>query len=276
MRLRKSIEGFFEKHEVAWEAFMIVLAVAFLAIGFLPYVVTLAPGTQTALDRIDLAITIIFALEFGVRFSVAPSRRIYLKERWLDIVAILPAVRWLRFARLARVFRLLRIARVVRIMDSLDRVEFDFSRFARLNGLQWTLLTLTMIMLLASFMLFLFERRVNPEIRSYWDALYAALVTWTTPGYGDIMPMTTNGRICGLVLIISGLVTWGVLIANLAAFLATRVSGNDKIDPALKELFGKLNRLDQLTQAELISLKGALTALIDDRIEEFDEVEPLV
>jgi hypothetical protein len=130
------------------------------------------------------------------------------------------------------------------------------------------LLVLTCIMLASSVLLFYAERGVNEKINNYWDALYASLVTWTTPGYGDIAPVTTTGHIFGLVLIISGLITWGILIANLAAFLTARKAEASIINPAIREIQEKLLNLDQLSEPELIALRGAINALISDRLGE--------
>ncbi len=267
MRLRRSVENFFENHEVVWEIFMVVLAIFFVVIGFLPDFFEFTDDELFFLDNVDIGITIFFALEFAIRIAVAPSRKGYLKEHWLDLLAIIPVVRWLRFIRVLRVLRILRIARLLRVFDTLDYFEITIARFAKLNGLQWMMLALTMIMLIASGLLFLFENPVNEKIQTYWDALYASVVTWTTPGYGDIAPITQGGRISGLVLIISGLVTWGLLIANPSAFLASRRVEKRARDPAVVDLQNKLAWLDYLSENELTCLRGAITALIDDRLD---------
>jgi len=268
MKLRKLLAHFFDTYEVAWESFMMALAVVFVVVGFLPDFLHFSSGGLAILDGVDLGITFFFILEFVTRISVASSRLGYLKEHWLDLVAILPVMRWLRVARLVRVFRLLRIARMARVIRSLDGLGFNLAQFAKLNGLQWMLLALTVIMLVSSGLLFFAEHGVNEKINNYWDALYASLVTWTTPGYGDIAPVTTAGHIFGLVLIISGLITWGILIANLAAFLTARRVEASAINPAIREIQEKLMTFDQLSESELIALRGAINALISDRLGE--------
>jgi voltage-gated potassium channel len=267
MKMRQLIQGFFNNHEASWEIFMVVLAVLFVVIGFLPDFHDFSDSDLSLLDTIDWGITGFFALEFIVRITVAPSQRKYLREHWLDLVAITPVVRWLRVFRVIRILRLLRVARVIRVLNSLDLFTLNVERFAKLNGLQWMLLALSLIMLASSGLLFYFEHPVNDEIKTYWDALYASLVTWTTPGYGDILPITTGGRISGLVLIISGLITWGLLIANLAVFLTACGARKRDTDPVITDLQNRLSRIDQLGEGELICLRGALTALIDSRIE---------
>lgn len=183
--MRNYLSKFFAAHEFGWEIFMMVLAVAFVVEGFIPDWIDLTAQQSDLLDVIDMGITVIFVLEFATRIIIAESKKYYLREHWLDLVAVTPAVRWLRFARVLRLLRLLRLARAVKFMKSLDRFEAMTVKFVSLNGLQWALLTLTGVMLTSSVVMFFAEHEVNPHIETYWDALYASLVAWMTPGYGD-------------------------------------------------------------------------------------------
>jgi voltage-gated potassium channel len=272
MMVRKQLQTFFNKHEVAWEIFMIVLAIGFVIIGFLPDWFAFSEGELETLNIVDWGLTGFFALEFLVRISIALSKLEYLKSHWLDLIAIIPAVRWFRLARIARIIRLLRLARLIRGLNTLDQWQAMLARFARMNGLQWVILGFTTIMLATSGLFFYFEHQVNDKIGNYWDALYASLITWTTPGYGDIAPMTTNGRICGVVLIISGLITWGILIANLSSYLTSRRFEDKTVDPAIHDIQHKLACLNDLSDKELISLKGSTESLIEDARKKQDKI----
>jgi voltage-gated potassium channel len=266
MTLRKKIQDFFDLHEVAWEIFMIVLAVIFVIIGFLPDWFNFSESSLQNLLIADWTITCFFVLEFALRIGIAQSKKIYLKAHWLDLIALVPNVRWFRLARITRIFRLLRLARIVRGLNTLDQWEAVLARFGRMNGLQWIILAFTVIMLACSGLFYVYEHNINPAIQSYWDALYASFVTWATPGYGDITPMTNSGRICGVVLIVSGLITWGILIANLAAFLFNKKTNGKSGDPAIATIKDRLSNLDNLTKMELLALRASINALIDDSL----------
>jgi voltage-gated potassium channel len=266
MSVRDRVNGFFDRHEVAWEIFMVALAVAWIALSFLPDWVPLSDDALDILSVEDAAITLLFILEFAVRLGFSRARKQYIKWHWIDLIACVPTVHWLRVARVTRVLRLLRLVRLVRVFNALNRLGVDVVGYLKLNGLGWVLLALFCLMLILSGLFFFYEEDVNPKIVTYWDSLYYSLVTWTTPGYGDIMPVTSQGRFCGLALIISGLITWGILVANLAALLAERLHRREGMEPAVEEADDKLRRLGKLSRAELVALKGSLDALIEDRL----------
>ncbi|MGI2335142.1 MAG: ion transporter [Dehalogenimonas sp.] len=270
MSIRRAINRFFEVHEVAWEIFMIGLAIIFVIIVFLPDWAQLSASALNTISTIDWGITLIFIVEFVIRFSAAYSHKGYLKDHWLDLLAIIPLVRWIRVARLIRVIRIMRLLRLGRIIDSLDDLGFNFAHFAKLNGLQWMLLVLTAVMLLGSILIYFTEAPVNDKINTYWDAFYTSALTWVSAGYGDITPVTTVGRILGIILVVSGITTWGLLIGNLSAFLSARSSDRiekQETDPVINQLKRKITRLDTLSEGELLALQGEIDALTRNRLD---------
>jgi len=61
----------------------------------------------------------------------------------------------------------------------------------------------------------------------------AGHVTLTTVGYGDIVPKTTAGRLCGVAIMITGVAVLGVLAGSLASlFNVEPTSGAEEADPA--------------------------------------------
>ncbi len=59
-----------------------------------------------------------------------------------------------------------------------------------------------------------------PEYSSYGDAVWWAMVTVTTVGYGDIVPQTAEGQVVAVMLMLVGVILLGTVAASLASFFA--------------------------------------------------------
>ena len=62
------------------------------------------------------------------------------------------------------------------------------------------------------------EHATNPGFKTFGDALWWAIVTLTTVGYGDIVPKTTAGRVDGVMIMIAGVSVLGLLAGSMASF----------------------------------------------------------
>jgi voltage-gated potassium channel len=65
--------------------------------------------------------------------------------------------------------------------------------------------------------LYLLERNVNTTVDSLGDALYWAVISMTTTGYGDIIPSTPGGRVVAVIVVLSGLVLLSIVTATVAS-----------------------------------------------------------
>ncbi|MCB0412130.1 MAG: two pore domain potassium channel family protein [Bdellovibrionales bacterium] len=72
----------------------------------------------------------------------------------------------------------------------------------------------------AAYLFLVFEEGTNPQVQGYGDALWWALCTVSTVGYGDIYPHTIPGRWVGVVLILVGV----TFFLSFLAVLSTMVS----------------------------------------------------
>jgi voltage-gated potassium channel len=176
------------------------------------------------LELIDSVILIIFVVEYVLRLWVARRKlrhvlRIY---SLIDLIAILPFFLWfgpLQFIRVIRVVRVLRILRLIRFIKSR---EFVFGRVTKAHLVVIHIAyTLFAIIFVTAGMFYYVESAVNPAINSFLDALYFSISTLTTVGFGDIVPVSTNGRIVTILMILTGIATipWQVAHAVQALVL---------------------------------------------------------
>ena len=145
---------------------------------------------------VEWSITLLFIAEFTSRLWAAPVRPAYVRAHSVDLVSCVPPIRWLAW------FRLLRLLRLIRAFAGIGRAMTHFDRLARHRGLVWLLLGWSAVMLLCSVALYAAENGVNKAISSPLDALWWGITTMTTVGYGDIYPVTAEGRIAASVLMI--------------------------------------------------------------------------
>lgn len=127
------------------------------------------------------------------RYMTSPSAII-------DLMAILPSYREISILRILVLFRAFKILRYARSLSS-----FIFILKSKKFELM-TLLTLTaFFVFIAGIMLYVFEGDGdNPKIENLFDSFYWALVTISTVGYGDIAPVTPEGRVVSMLIIMTG------------------------------------------------------------------------
>lgn len=225
MTLRTRFNAFVERHEVGWELTMGGLALLFVATGF---------AEQTPpIATLDAVLTILFATEFSVRFLAAESHRAYLRGHWVDLIALIPSVRGLRM------LRLLRLLRLVRTFSGVYRALGHYGRLTRHRGLYALFIVWAAVMILSSVALYAAENGINDAVASPFDALWWSVVTLTTVGYGDVYPVTPEGRIAAMALMVLG-------IGLFAAITATITSALVGSSAATEDPVARLDRLDAL------------------------------
>jgi voltage-gated potassium channel len=142
------------------------------------------------------------------------------------LVSITPVTIWLPFlpsflSQPSGLFnlQLLRVLRLQRFLQDLDTFErFIEQVLGKTNvntnivqdfqlQLARVVLSLFTLISVATGLIYTAEYTVNPNINNYFDALYFGLTTLTTVGFGDVIPVTSQGR-----LIVCGSIVFGVAV----------------------------------------------------------------
>jgi len=199
-----------------WEFFILILS--FYVIIELAFEIIYQFNQQTIdlINTIDLAICVIFLGDFFYFLRKSENKKNYLKKHWIDFVASIP------FMTFLRVFRLVRVMRIIRLLRGLK----GFNQIIRLigtNKLQNILISYIVILILVmgycSLAFYSFEKGVNNNVNNFFDAFWWAFITTTSVGYGDISPVTTEGRIIAMILALLGMGLFSLITAEIATVL---------------------------------------------------------
>lgn len=174
----------------------------------------------------DAVITFIFALEYALRlitctenprFSAPISGRIkymFTPLMIIDLLAISPFFIFGTGAvRLMRVFRILMLMRYTNAISLMNNVVQE-----KKNELSVCGAFVLMMWVWSAFMIYRVEHPAQPDVfKNMLDSLWWSLETFTTIGYGDLIPITIAGRLITGITVAMGLVLFAVITAILTA-----------------------------------------------------------
>lgn len=114
------------------------------------------------------------------------------------------------------------------------------------RGLQWIVLTVAGVIFGAAALTMVVERQdPDASITSFGTALWWAIVTCTTVGYGDHSPVTPAGQGIAVVLMLVGIALLSIITANIASLFVEQdvQDENDELRAELDSLNAKLDEL---------------------------------
>ena len=186
---------------------MALLGVAWLVIAIVVLSDEVNGSASTLLVGSLFALWVIMLVEYLVRLVVTPDPRGYLKRRWVEpATVVVPPLQGWHVVGIEKVTLLVREGEL--------RVEAILKH----HSLFRVLIAVAGTLIIGSWLVLLFEENAKgSNIHNYPDALWWAIVTVTTVGYGDRFPVTEGGRTVAVVLMLVGIGLIGVLTATVAS-----------------------------------------------------------
>ncbi|MDQ5975601.1 MAG: voltage-gated potassium channel [Actinomycetota bacterium] len=231
-----------------------ILALVFLGVFVLLWGF---PDAPPALIRILNLVTWVvwgaFAIDYVVRLACSSPKGAFVRTHKLDLLMVLvPMLRLLRVALVLR--KALASVSTERIASSIVSI-------------------VAIVVLSAAFLVWRIEYDApGATILTFREAIWWAVVTTTTVGYGDYTPVTQAGRLVAAVLMIVGIGLIGTVSATVATWFVNRPKGKgnpdapaeDEADADIDESVSHdvlLSRLDALSaqQAEIRALLEQMT-----------------
>ena len=223
----------FEADTPKGKAFDICLLVAILLSVFivmLESVDSIKREYGKLLLALEWIFTILFTIEYFVRiYSINKSRRyIFSTMGIIDLLAVLPtylififpqihALTVIRSIRLIRIFRVFKLSRYIR-----GAYTMQIGLRSAIPKIIVFLLSVLLLLVILGTIMYIVEglRAGNPGFQDIPNAVYWSIITLTTVGYGNVVPITVIGKIIasvimllgyGIIAVPTGIVTAGII-----------------------------------------------------------------
>ncbi len=212
-----------------WFDIMLILVIlASVAVIMLDSIPELRRQYGAQFVQAEWIFTLLFTVEYAVRLWCAPNRKAYALSIYgiVDLLALLPTYLSLLLPQTAplliiRLLRILRIFRVLRLLALLDEAN-DLAR-ALQRSARKIFIFFSLVIILATIFGCLVYVVEGPAhgFDNIPESIYWAIVTITTVGYGDLVPVTPIGRAISAVGMLIGYaviaVPTGIVTAEITA-----------------------------------------------------------
>lgn len=209
-----------ELKNVSYEIFIAALSVISI-LNIIFFYLTSDRDVAGVLALMDWAYSFMFLADFIIRFLLAKSKPAYFFRQfgWADLLSATP----LNWAKLLRTMRVIRTVGMLRDWGA-QNVRRQIQENSAATAF---LIVFFLIMLLLEFggiaIIKVESTASDARITTAQDAMWFIWQTITTTGYGDIVPVTGQGRLVGIIVMTAGTALIGTLTGFLAnAFLAKR------------------------------------------------------
>ncbi len=182
-------------------------------------------GLQAAMDVLIKGLHGVFVVEYVLRIGYAKQKWRYLLSLYgiFDFLAVLGSV-FMLFTNIGglRAVRLMRLFRIVRSERYMRAIRRFMVALGDAKEEMVVFLAVSLILLyLSAIGIYYFEHEVQPEaFATVLHALWWAVVTLTTVGYGDVYPLSTGGKIFAGFVVWLGVALIGVPAGIVAAALS--------------------------------------------------------
>jgi voltage-gated potassium channel len=245
------------RHSNAYNIFILVLTVLSLAV-MVVLLLPISAATRELLSVYDNLICIIFLIDFYQNLRGAPKKSDYFLRQggWLDLLGSIPSFGITQYGGLLRLARLGRFARITRLLRGENKKSLvkDVLEHRNHYAAFITILLTILVLTVASVLVLQFESQ-SPEAKivTGGDALWYAIVTITTVGYGDYYPVTAAGRITAMFIMFMGVGIIGALASILASLLVGGAPAEEEATPPAASV--------PSVQEELETIKDELAVL---------------
>lgn len=230
-----------------------ILILIFLTMDF---VFNLRP-TMPNLIIFDLLVSFLICINTFFILNKQKNAREYLSKNWMDIFAIVPLayIIILIFPNTYIIIILMFLVRIFALYKYLLKIK-SIIRITRKTKLDYATFILLATLIFGSLFFFWVESPVNPTASTLDSSVFFLIVSMTTVGYGNTVPITKIGQIIAIIAIVIGIGYTGWVTAAMASSLVheLRKERDEKMDKQNKVMENILQKLDKI-ERELDEIK---------------------
>lgn len=229
------------------------------------------------LTILEWLFTICFTLEYYLRIYCLQKPWKYILSFYgiIDLLSILPAYLSLLIPA-TQTLTVLRVLRTLRIFRIFNMKRFLLESFHLLNAMRRSITKILIFMLfvfivaiILGAVIYMFENGKNPAMTSIPTAIYWAVVTITTVGYGDITPVTPVGQFISTLVMLLGYSIIAVPTGIVVGETINERRNSERAMPHSQQATGAPHGHDQAT-----TRGSGMSQIADDIMpEEFNEYE---
>ncbi len=250
---------------ILWQSVLVFLI---MMDGILLFLTVISPNLKSVtlenMGTFDLVVSFILLFVFLWRVKNKNSDlKTFVKDNWTDFIVLIPiyfiSLHIFGIINPTIVVKILILIKIFALYLFAGKVGLEVIKYQEKTRLVYALAFFLITLFFCSYIFYMVEHGVNPEVTSYDDSLWFILQTITTVGYGDVVPVTGMGRLMGVLSMFSALVLTSI-VTSVATFsliekfrkgtelLAEKTSAKVKsVDEKLDTITSRLDELDRIS-----------------------------
>jgi voltage-gated potassium channel len=199
---------------------LLLLGLLILGLETIGFLVGIKNSTLYSYGFLDLGLGVLILIDFFLFKLRGENYGEIIYKNWFYIVAGIPiffiCFNIFQLYSDSIIIGLIGIIRIYAMIKVLLITSREVRRYPQKTKLDYATFILFLVLIIGSTLFLLVEKGVNPEVTNFESAIWYALVSMTTTGYGDIVPVTLIGQMIGIIFILTGMAYVSLATATLA------------------------------------------------------------